>query len=126
MTRILLADDDSDLRFITEMALSDAGYEVVTAENGQEAASLAGKDPFDVILLDAMMPVMDGYTAYKELRAKPATASIPVIFLTAQAPDSNVLKQLGVPRLDYILKPCDPDSLAQKIEHILSKRKTQN
>lgn len=118
--KLLLADDDSDLRFLTEMTLSEAGYDVVTATNGQEALALAQADNFDVILLDAMMPVMNGYEAFVQLRAQPRTAAIPVIFLTAQTPDEKTRKKLGLPVVDFILKPFDADALSRQIETILN------
>jgi CheY-like chemotaxis protein len=105
--RVLLADDDSDLRFLTEMALSDAGYEVVTVANGREVLQQARSASFDIILMDAQMPLMNGFEAYRELSADPATAKIPVVFLTASQPPQNV---------DYILKPFDADALPGLIE----------
>jgi len=123
MTKILLADDDEDLRFLNEMALSEAGYDVITVKNGKEATEIAQNGRFDLILLDAMMPEMDGFAAFRFLKANPATSAIPVVFLTASAPDTKIKQDLGTPDVNFIMKPCDPDTLAEKIETILSREK---
>jgi CheY-like chemotaxis protein len=100
--RVLLADDDKDLQFLTEMALSDAGYEVVTVANGKEVLQQARSASFDIILMDAEMPLMNGFEAYRELSSDPATSKIPVVFITASQPNQDV---------NYILKPFDADAL---------------
>lgn len=106
--RVLLADDDNDLRFLTEMALSDAGYEVVTVANGKEVLQHARSANFDIILMDAEMPLMNGFEAYRELSSDPATSKIPVVFLTASQPTNR--------DVDFILKPFDADALPILIE----------
>jgi CheY-like chemotaxis protein len=108
--RVLVADDDSDLRFLTEMALIDAGYEVVTVTNGREVLQHARNASFDIILMDAQMPLMNGFEAYRELSADPATSKIPVVFLTASQPTEDV---------EYILKPFDADALPSLIEKFI-------
>jgi CheY-like chemotaxis protein len=108
--RVLLADDDSDLRFLTEMTLSEAGYDVVTASNGKEVLQEAHKSKFDIILMDAEMPLMNGFEAYRKLSSDPATSAIPVIFLTATEPKETV---------QYILKPFDADALPALIEQFI-------
>lgn len=115
MNRVLLVDDDPDLRFLTEMALNESGYEVTSASDGKQAISLAHSQPFDLILLDALMPEMDGYEVHRILKADPDTQAIPVIFLTAQMPSQ--------PGLDYIPKPYDPDRIGQQIKDLLQKIK---
>ena len=116
--RILLADDDSDLQFLTEMALSEAGFQVECVSNGKEAVEKALAQHFDVILLDAEMPVMDGFEALRTLRANPATANIPVIFLTARTPDEFLRRSLDP--IHFILKPFDADALPQMIRQIVA------
>ncbi|HSP06425.1 MAG TPA: response regulator [Acidobacteriota bacterium] len=117
--RILLADDDPDLRFLIEMSLNEAGYEVMSVSNGREAVDSARKEPFDVILLDAEMPVMDGFEAYRTLCSLPETANIPVIFLTARTPDESIRKSLTP--FHFILKPFDADRLPETIRQIAKK-----
>lgn len=115
MPRVLLVDDDPDLRFLTEMALSEAGYEVTSACGGKEAIELVNGDGFDLILLDALMPEMDGYEVHRRLKANPLSSGIPIIFLTAQAPQRT--------DVDFILKPYDPDRIGQQIQELLQKTK---
>lgn len=117
--RILLADDDNDLRFLIEMSLTDSGYDVKCVTNGQEAVDAATGERFDVILMDADMPVMSGFEAYEKLRAQDDTSKIPVIFLTARPPDENVRNQSGA--FHYILKPFDADTLPEIIRKIANK-----
>lgn len=118
--RVLVADDDSDLRFLIEMSLSDSGCDVVCVSNGKEVLEAASKETFDVILLDAEMPVMDGFEAYRALRSGPETSQIPVIFLTARTPDESI-RNLGS-SFHYILKPFDADSLPATIRKIAAKQ----
>ncbi len=111
--RVLLADDDPDLRFLTEMTLSEAGYEVVTVGNGKEALQEAQKSKFDIILMDAEMPLMNGFEAYRALLSDPSTSAIPVLFLTASQPGDDV---------QYILKPFDADALPTILQNIIEKK----
>jgi two-component system response regulator AtoC len=111
--RVLLVDDDIDLQFLTRLALNEAGFDVVTVANGREAILQARAGGFDVILMDAEMPVMNGYEAYHELLSDPVTSAIPVVFLTAKLPEE---------RVDYILKPFDTDQLPDQILKILAMR----
>ena len=117
--RILLADDDSDLQFLTRMALTDEGFEVICVSNGKEAVDAALAGHFDLILLDADMPVMDGFEAYRMLRSRPSTASVPVIFLTARTPDDVMRKNLDP--LHFILKPFDAELLPETIRKMITK-----
>jgi len=119
--KILLADDDSDLRFITQMTLSEAGYDVTTVANGKEAADKAAKENFDLILLDAMMPVMDGYDAYCEIRKNQALKEVPVVFLSARAADRETTAKLGGD-VEHIPKPYSLDGLIKRVEQILDKK----
>ena len=107
---MLLADDDPDLRFLTEMTLSEAGYEVVTVGNGKEALQEAQRTKFDIILMDAEMPLMNGFEAYRALLSDPSTSMIPVVFLTASQPGDDV---------QYILKPFDADALPDLLQKFL-------
>lgn len=110
-----MVDDDPDLRFLTEMALSEAGYEVTSASDGNQAIDLLRKNGFDLILLDALMPGMDGYELHRRVKADPASRDIPVIFLTGQTPIRA--------DVDFILKPYDPDTIGQQIQELLQKTK---
>lgn len=118
--RILVIDDDDDIREVAQVTLEVmGGWEVLTARSGQEGLQLARSAKPDGILLDVMMPDMDGPTTLEHLRADPATADIPVIFLTAkvQAMDRKRLQDLPVAGL--IAKPFDPLALSDQIASVL-------
>lgn len=117
---ILYVDDEADIREIAEMALGlDEGLTVRTCGSGREGIELARQAPPDLIMLDVMMPELDGPTVLARLRADPATASIPVVFITArtQAQEVAHLKEIGA--RGVIAKPFDPMTLAQQVREFL-------
>lgn len=123
--KILLIDDEDDIRTIAHMALSRVGkMDVVEASGGAEGVLLAEKEKPDVILLDFMMPGMDGLQTLKALKDNPATAAIPVIFLTARAMPNEVelLKILGA--RGVLTKPFQPLTLAREVVAILQRERT--
>lgn len=116
----LLVDDDPDIRWIGELALSSVGgWKTFVAPSGVEALVQAEKNTPDVILLDVMMPRMDGPATLEALRANEATALIPVIFCTAKAQRHEVehLRSLGA--VGVIAKPFDPMTLAQQVSALV-------
>jgi CheY-like chemotaxis protein len=117
--RILIIDDENDIREVAALALETVGdFDVVTA-NGGRAGLIAARDHHpDLILLDVMMPELDGPSTFQELRQSDATRSIPVIFLTAkvQTADRQRLSDLGA--LGILAKPFDPMRLAGDIAAI--------
>ena len=120
MTRILYVDDEDDIREVAVMALElDPGFEVRACESGAELLDLAPEWLPDLILLDVMMPRMDGPTAFARLHQQPGTAAIPVVFITArtQSQDVAALKQLGA--RGVIAKPFDPMTLAAQVREYL-------
>jgi CheY-like chemotaxis protein len=119
MKRILIIDDDDDVREVARMSLeTSGGWEVLTANSGHEGLSTACAEQPDVILLDVMMPGMDGPTAFQRLRSDPHTGHIPVILFTAktQAADRQHFDALGAA---VIAKPFDPLTLATQIAEAL-------
>lgn len=119
LNRILYVEDEPDIRFVAEMALQAVGgFTVITCTCGEEALGAAPAARADLLLLDVMMPGMDGPGTLKALRALPATAHTPVIFMTAkvQAAEVAVYKALGA--LEVIAKPFDPMTLAAQIQKI--------
>jgi two-component system, OmpR family, alkaline phosphatase synthesis response regulator PhoP len=118
--RVLLAEDEPDIQLITRLALEDAGCSVVAVADGQAAITVALSQPFDVALLDVMMPRVDGFTACARLREHDATRDLPVIFLTAKSQELEVDYGLAIGARGYIIKPFDVFSLAEKIYAILS------
>ena len=119
-SRILIAEDEPHLREVLHMQLELAGFEVIEACDGEEALELAQHVRPDVILLDVMMPRMDGYEALQRLRASYATRFIPVIMLTAKDTREDVLTGFQGGANDYLTKPYDRRELLLRINNQLS------
>jgi len=117
--RVLVVEDDEDIQLIARMSLRKAGFVVRAVGNGLEAIAEAERDPPDVILLDWMMPELDGPATCQRLKAGPATASIPVIFLTAKAQESEIARGLALGAKGYITKPFDALTLGRQVEDLL-------
>lgn len=118
--KILLIDDSDDIRLVARMSLSRlGGMTVVEADGGEAGLRKAAEEKPDAILLDMMMPGMDGPSTLAALRQNPATASIPVIFLTAKAMKTEIdqLKALGA--LGVLTKPFNPKTLAADVNQLL-------
>lgn len=118
--KVLIIDDEDDIREVAALSLeSVAGWEVVTANSGAQGLARAAEHMPEVILLDVMMPGMDGPTTFRELRKNPATAKIPVLLLTAkvQSSDQRRFADLGVEAV--LFKPFDPLTLSDQIAGVL-------
>lgn len=116
MATILHIEDEDDIRDVARLALEAVGgFTVVSASSGREGIALAGAGGHDIILLDVMMPSMDGPTTLKTLRANPATASIPVIFMTAKVQHHEIGHYKALGALGVISKPFDPMTLADEV-----------
>ena len=118
--KVLIIDDEDDIREVAALSLeSVAGWEVVTANSGSQGLARAVEHQPDAILLDVMMPGMDGPTTFRELRKNPATAKIPVLLLTAkvQSSDQRRFADLGVESV--LFKPFDPLTLSDQIASVL-------
>ncbi len=117
--RILLVDDDPDIRRIGELCLSRlGGWEILPAGSGAHCLEIAAEEQPDLILLDVMMPGMDGPATLAELRRTPSTAGIPVIFLTARVQDNEVAGYLEQGAIGVVAKPFDPLELPSQIRAI--------
>jgi len=112
--RILLVDDDPDILMPVGLRLHKAGFDVQTAQNGKEALEAAFRQRFDLILLDIMMPEMDGYETCARLQENEDTAYIPVIFVTALGEERDKSKAFSVGAVDYIVKPFEEAELLRK------------
>lgn len=117
--RILIVEDESDLRELLAWSLAQAGFEVAAAEDGEIALRNARAARPDLVLLDLMLPKLDGLNVCRRLRSEPATADVPVIIVTASdAPDSpEMSNRCGA--TDYIPKPFSIRNLKQRIEAAL-------
>lgn len=117
--KVLVVDDDDIIREVAKLALEVVGgWQVSTAANGQEAGRMASQDRPDVVLLDVMMPSLDGPGTAALLREDPVTREVPVIFLTAKTPRGDERLE-AVPNLvGVISKPFDPMALAEQINRL--------
>ncbi|MDP9434589.1 MAG: diguanylate cyclase, partial [Actinomycetota bacterium] len=113
--RVLLADDSATVRWIARTVLEAAGYDVVEALDGAQALACARSAPVDVVVLDIEMPVMDGYEAVQALKADPATADVPVVFLTGRSAGDDLVRALDLGGHDYLRKPPDADELLARV-----------
>jgi CheY-like chemotaxis protein len=118
--RLLVVDDDDAIREVAQMALEIVGgFEVRTANSGTQARQMVGIEAPDAILLDVMMPGMDGPTLLSHLRSDPVTADIPVIFLTAKIQAGERRDWVDLDITGVIAKPFDPMRLAGEISTLL-------
>ena len=118
---VILAEDDLDIQLVARLALKRAGFIVKVVGNGQEALDAVKAEPPDVILLDWMMPELDGPETCRRLKSDPATASIPVIFLTAKSQEAEIQRGLSLGASGYVTKPFDALTLGQHVKDIVSK-----
>jgi len=121
--RVLVADDDPDILTVVKINFELDGFEVDSAVDGEDALQKATADPPDVIVLDIMMPRMDGLTALHRLRSQASTANIPIILLTARGLPEDRVRGLELGADDYITKPFDITELAARVRSVL--RRTQ-
>ena len=125
--KVLLAEDEEDIRKVAQISLQfRGGWEVTLANNGEECLAKAASDPPDVILLDCMMPKLDGYETCRRLKQDPSLRHIPVIFLTAKAQEVEMKKGLSLGAVGYLIKPFNPMSLAAEISQILEGQDEHN
>ena len=113
--RILVVDDQPANLRVVGMLLSRQGYEVVTAENGPKALEICESDPPDLVLLDMMMPGMDGFQVMEEMRAGAAPPSLPVVFVTAAQDRDLLLRAFDAGAVDYVTKPFLPEELLARV-----------
>ena len=116
--KILVVDDEDDILNFLELVLQEKGYEVMTANGGQEALTQAQMAKPDLVLLDIMMPQMDGWEVLKLLRVEDETANVPVAMLSARTDAQDRVQGLQEGAVDYIFKPFSLQDLLDKIESI--------
>ena len=121
MARILVADDDVDIRELVEFKLSTLGHDVVAVSDGQAAIDACQAQRPDLAVLDVMMPGVSGLDAVRAIRADPALAGLPVILLTARAQESDVETGFDVGADDYVTKPFSPRELASRVQALLAR-----
>lgn len=118
--RILVADDDPVILRLLQVNFRLEGYEVETAPHGEEALKKAKDFLPDLILLDVMMPGLDGWEVCRQLKDDPATADIPVIFLSARAQDEDRRRGYALGVVEYVTKPFDPGQLVETVQRALA------
>jgi CheY-like chemotaxis protein len=121
MAKILIAEDERDIRDLVAFTLRFAGYEVFAAANGEEAVELAPRVNPDLILMDVRMPRMTGYEACRLMKLNPDLKDIPIVFLSAKGQEAEIQQGLAVGAEEYLLKPFAPDQLTSQVKTILAK-----
>jgi CheY-like chemotaxis protein len=123
ISRVLIAEDDPDIQKVIRMSLKLKGVkQVFVTDNGEDCLAQVGAAQPDVILLDVMMPKLDGYQTCRKLKANPETSHIPVIFLTARAQHFEAREGIEAGALGYLIKPFDPMTLHDQIAALMSKK----
>ena len=120
--KILVVDDEPDALDLIQYNLKAAGYDVVTAEDGEEALKKARSSPPALVILDVMLPEVDGLEVCKALRREPATATVPIIMLTAKAAEIDRVLGLELGADDYVTKPFSPRELVLRVKSLLRRR----
>ncbi|HXG87595.1 MAG TPA: response regulator [Vicinamibacterales bacterium] len=120
---IVLAEDEPDIQLVARLALKRAGFTVRVVNNGIEAIAAATAERPDAILLDWMMPELDGPATCRRLKADPATAAIPVIFLTARSQEVEIQRGLALGAAGYITKPFNALTLGDEVNQVLASLK---
>jgi two-component system phosphate regulon response regulator PhoB len=119
MARVLVVDDDPDVRTLVEMKLRLDGIDTLVAANGAEALEVLANEPVDLVVLDLMMPVMDGLETCRHMLSDPTLAEIPVIMLTARAQAADIEAGFATGATDYIVKPFSPRELLSRVRGAL-------
>jgi two-component system alkaline phosphatase synthesis response regulator PhoP len=119
--KILIADDSTTVRRLVSARLVADGHTVLEAEDGEEAVALASQEQPDLVVLDKMMPKLDGFEVLRRLRENPATRDLPVIMLTDRAGEDDVLAGLGLGVEDYMPKPFSPLELSARVKRALER-----
>jgi len=120
--KIMVVDDEPDAVDLVEFNLKNAGFDVIAAEDGVDALQKARKFAPDLILLDVMLPEIDGLEVCKMLRRDPATSGIPIIMLTAKAAEIDRVLGLELGADDYVTKPFSPRELVLRVKNLLRRR----
>lgn len=121
--KILLVDDEQDILEIVGYNLSQEGYKIVTASNGKEAIAVAKKELPNLIIMDVMMPEMDGMEACEAIRKLPELQNVIITFLTARSEDYSQVAGFDAGADDYIAKPIKPKLLVSKVKALLRRLK---
>ena len=119
MAKILAVDDSTSMRGMVAFTLRGAGHEVTEAENGQLALDAASASAFDLVLADVNMPVMDGITMVRALRAKPEYQGVPILMLTTESNTEKKMEGKAAGATGWLVKPFDPEQLLATVKRVL-------
>ena len=119
MKKALIVEDNQDLQFILTGQIKSMGFSAITANNGMEAVEKAIKEKPDLILMDIMLPGMDGREATRRIRSNPETKDIPILAITALTKESELRECIEAGCNDYMLKPFNHKDLQEKIQALL-------
>ncbi|HEY7876229.1 MAG TPA: response regulator [Actinomycetota bacterium] len=117
--RILICDDDPVILRLLQVNLELEGYEVLQAHNGEEAVEVATAQVPDLVILDIMMPRLDGYQTAERLKSQDGTKEIPIVFVSAKAQQSDIEKGKSYGVADYLTKPFDPTDLLDIVDRLV-------
>lgn len=117
--KVLVVEDEADILEIIAYNLSREGFRVLSSRNGEEALDLARQEEPDLVLLDLMLPGMDGLEVCRQLKDDPRGAELPIIMVTAKGEESDVVLGLGVGADDYVVKPFSPRELMARVKAVL-------
>jgi two-component system phosphate regulon response regulator PhoB len=120
--RILVVDDEEDILELVRFHLVREGYQLVLASSGEEALKKAGRETFDLVVLDLMLPGLDGLEVAKALKGDAKTKTLPIIMLTAKGEDADIVTGLEIGADDYITKPFSPRVLTARVKAVLRRR----
>ena len=125
MRRVLVVDDSEEIRFLLKTMLENSGYAVDVVPDGSRALQALAEEQYQLVILDVMMPVKDGYTVLREMRDVGLRESTRVLMLTAKSTDADWARgyQLGVD--EYLTKPFDPEELMDSVDNVLGMTKEQ-
>ncbi len=121
--KILVIEDDPNALRLVEYTLEQEGYKVITASDGLEGLRKAQNEHPDLIILDIMLPGLDGYEVCQQLRQKPETAKLPILMLSAKAREIDKDTGLKIGADDYLAKPADPSMIVAKVRTLLASTK---
>jgi DNA-binding response OmpR family regulator len=119
---VVVADDDNDIRRLVQITVANAGCDVTQAPDGESALQAVREILPDLVILDVLMPRMDGWEVAKELKRDPKTAGIPIMFLTSKGQEHDVLEGFEAGGADYVVKPFSPRELQARVRSALAKR----
>ena len=117
---MLIADDDPTILLLLRVNLEMEGYDVISATNGREAIEMAREEAPDLVILDVMMPGMDGWEAGRQMREYPDLSDVPLIFLSARAQETDIEKGRASGATEYVTKPFDPPALMETVARVLT------